>query len=295
MKRRYFLLHALLFTVGCTTATNGKHCYSLKDGLEKLRFAVSDVVGMKELERDYGPFRTVLEKVLKIPVEFFPVRTRSDATAALKLDRVDLVWAGPSEYLTIHARTNTVPLVGISRPKTRVIFATRADSNISSVEDLQGKTIEMGPVGVTLSHLLPVRILLDAGLDPNEDVQIMNSEEYELEALQRGDVDAWARPIHRYRSALKSMGASEEEFPIFIDYGPIPPDVLVASNFLDPEAVAQIRECLIESSAEIAEAIVASKALASKFEGAEIVEIADPDYDAIRAVYQAIGQGDLFE
>ena len=289
MKRRCFLLHSLLFVAGCTAATTKGNGFSLPSlGLEKLRLAISDAVGVDELKRDYEPFRAAVEQALEIPVEFFPVQNLFEATSALELDRVDLVWAGPSEYLIVRSRTNTVPLVGISRPKTLIVVVARADDKISSVADLKGKKIEVGRVGSTTSHLLPVRVLMDAGLDPKEDVKIVHSEEHGLEALQKGEVDAWARGVHRYQPALEQLGAAEEEYPILIEHGPIPPDVLIASNFLNPEAIEQIRGRLLERSASIAKAISSSEKLASKFEGTQIVAIADPDYDTIREVYEAI-------
>ena len=150
-------------------------------------------------------------------------------------------------------------------------------------------------MGSTTSHLMPVWVLMDAGLDPKEDVKIVHSEEHGLEALQKGEVDAWARGVHRYQPALEKLGAAEEEYPIFAEYGPIPPDVLIASNSLDPEAIERIRRRLLERSASIAKAIASSEKLASKFESTQIVAIADPDYDTIRAVFRALGRDKLLE
>ena len=40
---------------------------------KNLKFAVTDVSGIKDLQRDYGLFRTTLEKILGIKIEFFAV------------------------------------------------------------------------------------------------------------------------------------------------------------------------------------------------------------------------------
>ncbi|GAB4147673.1 MAG: hypothetical protein Fur0046_26010 [Cyanobacteria bacterium J069] len=81
--------------------------------LQQLRFAVTDVHGLDELKEKYDPFRAALEAVLETSIEFFPVDDLLMAASALQADQLDLVWAGPSEYVTIHARTQAVPLVSL--------------------------------------------------------------------------------------------------------------------------------------------------------------------------------------
>ncbi len=259
-----------------------------------LRLSVSDIRNLEELQQDYEGFRAGLETVLGIPIEFVPVENLFDAVAALKLDRTDLVWAGPSEYITtIHARANAVPLVGISRPQTRVGIVVRADSGIESIANLKGKIIEMGRIGSTNAHLLPLKLLLDAGLDPRTDVNIFHSSEYSFKALASGEADAWARSLHRYRPALEEIGASPEDYPIIAEYGPVPHDVLVVSNHLAPNQVETMRSRLLERAREIESEIVSTEALASKFAGAKLVAVGDADYNIIREVYRAIGHDEF--
>lgn len=289
-QRRNFLIYSILFLASCTVPktleSNGPNL-----DIDMLRLSVSDVPKLEELQQSYEPFRAALETVLEVPVEFVPVEDLFDAVAALKLNRVDLVWAGPSEYATIiHVRTNAVPLVGISRPETRVGIVVRADSGIESVADLKGKTIEMGRVGSTNAHLLPVKLLLDAGLDPRGDVNIVHSSDHSFKALTSEEVDAWTRGLHRYPPALEEMEASPEDYPIIAEYAPIPHDVLVVSNHLTSAQVEAIRSRLLERAREVELAIVSTEALASKFAGAKLGPVSDADYNIIREVYQAIGQ-----
>ncbi len=80
-----------------------------------------------------------------------------------------------------------------TRPNLRTVIAVRQDSGIQSVADLQGKTLEIGKLGSTSSHIAPVKILLDAGLDPQSDVKLIRSKDYKIQRLKNGEVDAWAR------------------------------------------------------------------------------------------------------
>ncbi len=289
IRRRSFLVCSLLFLTSCTLSQLESDPDNTLD-LEKLRLAITDTRSLEELQQDYEPFRATLENILAVPIEFVPVESVFEAVAALELDRVDLVWAGPSEYITIHTRTNASLLVGLSRPTTRMGICVSAHSDIDSLEDLKGKVIELGRIGLTGNHLIPVKLLLDAGLNPNIDVRIIHSSEHSLQALSTGEVDAWGRAYHRYESALEEIGASEADYPTIAEYGPFPDDVLVASNYLEPQTVEAIRSRLLERSAEIEAAIVSADGLASKFEGVRIQMVTDADYDIIRDVYRAIGQ-----
>lgn len=80
MLRRHFLWYFLLFDSGCTAATNNQHSNnnSLLKEKDKLLFAVSDVQGLEELQRDYEPFRTAFEELLETKIEFFPVDNLSN-------------------------------------------------------------------------------------------------------------------------------------------------------------------------------------------------------------------------
>lgn len=133
MNRRNFFIYTILFTAGCTTGTgttNNPRNKSNNFGqieLEKIRLAITDVKGLEQLERDYDSFRLVLEEALATKIEFFPVENYIEAASALQLGLVELVFAGPSEYVVINARTNAVPVIALTRPIYRSTIAVRGD------------------------------------------------------------------------------------------------------------------------------------------------------------------------
>ncbi|MEH2415769.1 hypothetical protein [Nostoc sp.] len=72
MKRRNFIWYSLLFAAGCTTGVNYTNNSSDQMGIttpKNFKFAVTDVTGIKDLQRDYGVFRTTLEEILGIKLE----------------------------------------------------------------------------------------------------------------------------------------------------------------------------------------------------------------------------------
>lgn len=294
MKRRNFLGYTLLFISGCTAVSNGKYTNSqIANKPEKLRFAVTDVIDVEKLQRDYEPFRAALEEVLATKIEFFPVDSSTAAVAALQLNQVDLVLAGPSEYVVINARTNAVPMIAVTRPNYRSLIAVPARSPIKSVVQLQGKTIAMSDIGSTSGHLGPTKLLMEAGLNPRSDVKIlMLGDEGSLEDFKQGKVDAWGGSAIDYEYLLQTEGASANDFPVIAKTALLPSDVIIASSNLNSQVVQEYQTRLVNSQDKLIAALVEGEST-KKYHNSQIVGATDADYNMIRNVYQAIGEGDL--
>lgn len=287
MKRRKLIGCAILFMASCSVAINNL-------GPEKLRFAVTDVHRIEELERDFGPFRKTLEQVLERKIEFVPVANFTDAIPALRSDRIDLVMAGPAEYVLLNARTKAVPVIAVTRPNYYSVFAVRADSKISSLVQLKGKKIGMWKVGSTAGHLGTTKLLIDAGLNPQSDFEVAMLGKKCMQALKNGEVDACALSIFNYQDLLASEAASARDFPLIAQGGPLPNDVFVANGLLDTDFIAYMRSAMIDNQEKLLESLLATPAN-DRFKGGQIVAANDADYNMIREAYQAIGQGELIQ
>jgi len=300
MKRRNFILCSALFWVsGCSaTVFHQRDAVTQPSGSslkkpEKLRFAVSDVKGMEDLKKDYEALRGVLEQALSTHIEFFPVDGYIAAASALQHGRVDLVFTGPSEYVVMRARTDAVPVVAIKRAKYYPVIAVTANSGIRSVKDLKGKTIAMWEVGSTSGHLGPTKLLIDAGLDPKIDVTIRLMGKKGLAALQSGQVDAWAGSVNRYDKFLTTQNLTKNDLPLLVKGADLPADPFVVSGKLEAGFVAEIQKQLLHNQDRILQAI--APADGAKFMGASMVEVQDMNYDMIREVYRAVGQGSFLQ
>ncbi|WP_026734878.1 PhnD/SsuA/transferrin family substrate-binding protein [Fischerella sp. PCC 9605] len=295
MKRRNFIWHSLLFVSGCTVASNSSNSTFnkvLDSAPKQLKFAVTDIKGLQALQRDYGAFRTALEDVLDIKIDFIPVENFVAAAPALQLGQINLVLAGPSEYVILNARAKAVPVVALERPKYYSVVAVRANSGIKSLSQLKGKKIAMRSKAATGGHLYPTKLLMDAGLDPKSDYQSLFLEDKGLEALRKGDVDAWAVSISRYEKTLRNAGLSTTEFPVIATGSNLPSDVFVASSLLAPAFIQQMQQLMLKHQDKLIQAILASPEN-EKFKGSKMLAATDADYNMIREVYKAIGQGDF--
>jgi phosphonate transport system substrate-binding protein len=296
MKRRHFVGLSLLFVASCSTTVNQSNRTSSNLTVsepETLEFAVTDIQGAEDLQQNYQTFRTVLEEVLEKKINFFPVDNYTTAAVALQSGQLKLALTGPSEYVIMRVRTNAVPIIAITRPDYHSIIAVPANSEIKSASQLKGKTIAMWEVGSTSGHLGPTKILLDAGLNPQSELKISMLGKKGLQALKKGEVDALAIGYTRYKDLLNSEGLYESEFRLIATGQPLPNDLFVASSKLPIIVVEKMRDRLVKNQNKLIEALVVGK-VNTKYKGAKLVPANDSDYNMIREVYKAIGQGNVF-
>jgi len=83
---------------------------------ESVTMAVTDVAGLEELRRDWGPFVETLEQYSDLEIEFASVTSRTAAVELLRSERVDFVLTGPAEYVVMRELTGAEPVLGFSRP-----------------------------------------------------------------------------------------------------------------------------------------------------------------------------------
>jgi phosphonate transport system substrate-binding protein len=257
-----------------------------------LRFAVTDLQGMEELQREFGAFETTFEEKSGLKLEFFAVNDRAAAAAALDSGDVDMVLTGPAEYVVIHERTEAQPVIAIRRDGYRSCIYTSAGSGIRSLTDLRGKKIAMSDVGSTSGHLGPSQMLVDAGVDPLNEVEVLTVGDAVHQALKRGDVDAVGIGCHDYEEYMADENRAE--YPVLAEGPLLPPDLLVSRSGLSEETIQTVRSTFRENFNEIIAALLNGEDNA-KYQNAALVEVTDSDYDVVRSMYRAIGANDFSE
>ncbi|MGH8998608.1 MAG: PhnD/SsuA/transferrin family substrate-binding protein [Acidimicrobiia bacterium] len=261
---------------------------------EEVRLAVTDLQGLEELQREFGAFVDVFEETSGHKLDFFPVTDRTAAAAALDAERVDLVFTGPAEYVVMAARTDAEPVVAIRRPDYHSCIYTTADSGITELADLVGTKVGMSDIGSTSGHLGPSQLLVDGGVDPQEDVEVLTLGDAVHEALKRGDVDAVGVGCHDYEEYIEADGAAPSDYPVLVEGPPLPPDVILAHPELDEDLVARIKATFEDNWDDLLAAMLEGKDNA-KYENASLVLVDDSDYDDVRSMYRAIGVDDFTE
>ncbi|MGH9085498.1 MAG: PhnD/SsuA/transferrin family substrate-binding protein, partial [Acidimicrobiales bacterium] len=235
-----------------------------------VRFIVTELKGLEELQREFGEFERVFEEHSGLELEFFPVTSRSAAAAALDADRADLVFTGPSEYVVLKERVGVTPVVAIERPGYSSCIYTTAAIGITSLTALEGERVAMEDVGSTSAHLGPSLMLADAGLDPESDVEVMLVGDAMHAALERGDVAAVGAGCHDYEEFVSED--DRDAFPVIERSEQLPADVIVAREGLDDETIQTIRSTFEDHWPELREAMLAGEEN-QKFADAELVAV----------------------
>ena len=256
----------------------------------ELRFAVTDVVGLENLQREWGPFQKALEARTGLKLAFFAVTNRTAAVEAMNAKRVDLVFTGPAEYVVFRTRTNAVPVIALQRTDYYANVVVRADSGITEVSELKGKKVAFGAIGSTSRHLGPMQVLADQGLNPREDFQITHvSANVGFEALKRGDVAAMGMNYTDFQRLVERDPAT----PYFVIARgrDLPLDLILAGAHVDASIVERLRKGIADNAAEMTKAILAGEGENVKFKGMSWVpSIRDADYNYVRKMYRTIGQ-----
>lgn len=262
-----------------------------------LRFAVTDLEGLEELQREFGAFKNRLESVTSRSIEFYPVTSRTVIVEALRSNRVDFVLTGPAEYVVIRKLTEAEPVLGFSRPDYYSSIVVLADSGITTLQQLKGKKIAFGDVGSTSSHLAPMQLICDYGLKPLTEVKALHtSREIAWDSLKRKRVDAMAYT----NSKIELMRDSETawnpgQFRFIARSADLPNDVLVAGTHVSADDITLIKQSILINCEDLISDIVKSKDN-EKYRGMSFVaNISDEDYNIVRSMYAVIGRPQFAE
>ncbi|WP_236616364.1 MULTISPECIES: PhnD/SsuA/transferrin family substrate-binding protein [Azotobacter] len=265
---------------------------------ENIRLAVTDLVGLEELQREFGPFKSELERVSGLGIDFLPVTNRTAALEALRFKKVDFVLAGPAEYVVMQKRANASVVAGLYRPDYYSLIVVKADSPIFSVRELKGKRVGMGPVGSTSRHLGPIQLLADSGLDPLKDTGITNTNlRLAWEGLKKGDLEA----VGMGRSDLENFLSKEAQeqrnaYRILVRGGDLPNDLLMAGEHVPARTIEKLRTAIVDNSEALVASIGQGAEHVKRYQGMRfLTTIADKDYDIVRSMYRTAGYPEYSE
>lgn len=262
---------------------------------DTLKMAITDLVGMEELQREFGPFKAELEKISGHQIEFLPVTNRTAALEALRFKKVDFVLAGPAEYVVMKKRAKADVVVGLYRPDYFSMIVVKADSPYFSVKSLKGKHIGLGSVGSTSRHLGPMHVLSEAGVNPLKDLKVTHSNVKVIwEALKKGDLDAVGIGRSDYDSLLakeaEHSGLQRNAFRVLARSPDLPNDLLMAGAHVSPKVVAGMRQAIGQNSDALIASILKGADHVKRYKGMRfLTNIGDNDYDVVRAMFGTAG------
>lgn len=255
---------------------------------DTIRFAVTDIDGLEELQRDMGPFKDAFEAASGLKVEFFPVSGRTVAVEAMAADQVDFVLTGPAEYVVFNARLDAQPVVVWERPDYFSNLVVLDASPVQSPVDLKGQKISFGSIGSTSQHLGPVKLLTEAGLVYSTDYEpVFLNRNVAVEALIAGEIGAIGLNLTQVNSITEKF--PDQKFRVIAKGETLPHDLLLVSSKVSPEVVDAVRKIFTEQGEAMLTAVTATEANAKFIGGGFKTDVKDADYDVVRNMFANIG------
>ncbi|MEN1760392.1 phosphate/phosphite/phosphonate ABC transporter substrate-binding protein [Anoxynatronum sibiricum] len=251
MNRKLAILLALVLllgaflTVGCSPDSI--------DEDEKTVLRLGAVPGEEEQKRrdQYQPFVEYLERELGVEVELFVGSDYTATVEAMRSNKIDLVWYGPLSYL-LAADIADAEAFALSYDSELGVFyesyiIVHADSDIYEIADLKGKTFAFVDPASTGGHLIPRHQMVDAGLDPDADLESMvfvGGHDACAEAVKNKHVDGAAIVRHMFERGVEAERIDEEELRIIAVSDPFPGGPLAYRRSLDEGLKEAIRHAI---------------------------------------------------
>jgi len=257
---------------------------------DPMRMADTGIEGMGPLEEAFGPFRKAFREHTGLGLELYSLSSRTAAGNALRYDDVELVFGGPSEFVLFNRETDVEVLFDIKRPHYGSSFYVPTDSEIQSLSDLKGKHIALKDTGSTSGHIIPSKMLVDAGLDLDEDLEITMAGAARIAALVNGDVAAMGGG-NRDIEELRAMDP-DGEYRVIAESAPLPGDPVMIRGNISSECKSGLREALKANRDDLWDALVATDRNEDKFlnRDSELgFSLTAEDYEAIKDAYKAAG------
>lgn len=255
---------------------------------DTIRFAVTDVDGLENLQREFGPFKAKFEELSGLKVQLFGVSGRTAAVEAMAADQIDFVLTGPAEYVVFSARLKGQPVVTWQRPDYFANVVALEDGPVKSLADLKGKKVSFHEIGSTSRHLAPASVLSEGNLTYGRDYEpVFVKVNVGLEALRRGDLAALGMNMNDLKGAAKRL--PDLKLKVIARSKELPDDVLIASPKVSAATVEKVRKVFLDNGAAMMASVLATEANQKYAGGTFKPGVTDKDYDSVRAMYRAVG------
>jgi len=264
------------------------------DGLNEITSLTMGLIpadDAEEMLRNYEHVRDYLSQELGIPVE---VQVTSDYTAAIEAMRskhIDIAWFGPFSYIIASDVAEAEAIVnGVRRSDGQSgyhsVIITRADSGIERLDDLKGKTFAFVDPASTSGNLVPRKMLIENGIDPDNDFSTAyyagthNSVGY---AVANGNVDAGGTSDNSYNRMVSEGQVDPDTVKIIYESETIPGSPIAIRGDLPEELKENVKNALINMDEQTIHKVDGWGDIAS------YQSISDSDYDVIRETAEILG------
>lgn len=251
---------------------------------DKLIMGVHPYKPVSDLYVIFKPIADYVSKQLGKPVELRIGKTYAETVDVVGKGEMDFAFIGPSLYVDGKSKYNVTPLAQIvnnGKPSFNGVIVVKKGSGITSVKALKGKTFAFGERESTLNHIVPLYMLMEAGVQLSDLKQhaFLGSHDNVALNVVRGTFDA---------AGLQpdvAVKYKDQGLDIIARSTDIPEHVFVATKSLDASTAAKIQNALLNMDARLLKGIKGSVTGIQKFD--------DKDFDVLRKIMKAVEKDKL--
>lgn len=175
---------------------------SWKEDYQVVRFGILSGENEQDRIMRYTPLEEYLEGELGVEIEIFSAGNYDGVVQALAADQIEFSFLGSSSYAAAYTETDggVIPLLTALRDDGSTgyysIIATRCDSGLETLADLEGKVLAFADPDSTSGYAVPYFNLVEReGITPEEyfeAIPFSGSHEAGVQAVANGTFDAAA-------------------------------------------------------------------------------------------------------
>ena len=139
--------------------------------LEPLILGVHPYLSYPEIQARFRPLAHLLANRLKRPVEVRVGSSYAEHVDHIGKDDIDIAYLGPAPYVKLVERYGKKPLLARLERKGKAVLdghiVVRHDSPVRRLEDLHNRSFGLGDPDSTMSSVIPLTVLEQAGVNLN--------------------------------------------------------------------------------------------------------------------------------
>ncbi len=213
------------------------------------------------LKKSYAPLMSYLSEKMQHQVQLFLATDNKQLKTLLQDDTIDIANFSSSMFVdTLEKTPNLVQYLCTVKRKNALsevrsyykgyIFV-KANSNIKTLKDMQGKTIGFTKRNSSSGYRFPVALLLQNGIRPEKVFQailFLGGHDDVFEAVANGNVDVGAAGDLTFNQRKNDYGG-DTAFRILLQTRPIPSDTIVVRKNLEASLVKKFKNALLKIDA----------------------------------------------
>jgi phosphonate transport system substrate-binding protein len=277
---------ALLALAGCPSKPSDE-----TPGAKPVRVTAIPDENPTELVRKFQPMADYLEQKLGTEVKYVPVTDYGAAVQALAADQVDFAWLGGFTFVQAKVLAGGIPLVmrTIDR-EFKSVFISGADSGVTKLEDLKGKSFAFGSKSSTSGHLMPRHFLTTvAKIDPDKDFDglplFSGAHDATAKLVESGKVAAGVLNIEVWERMVEEKKVDTEKVKVFWTTPPYVDYVWAARGGVPEEQREKFRQAFLELDASKPE----HRAVLELQGATKFVAASPKDFEAVEAIARSTG------